>query len=51
MLNVKAATDTGTYKQQLPSSIWFLRTGILFSPKMLQVPKHFGESHLIFVLI
>jgi hypothetical protein len=42
-VSVKAAADTGTYKQQLPGSIWFLRTGILFTLKVVHLQKHFGD--------
>jgi len=34
-MNDEAATDQGTYKQQLQCSIWFLRVSIVFCLKIL----------------
>jgi hypothetical protein len=50
--NSEAATDQGTYKQQLRSIIWFLRNVIVFSLKTVpHVPKHVAEAHFMFVII
>jgi hypothetical protein len=51
-VNSEAATDQGTYKQQLRGIVWFLRNVIVFSLKTVpHVPKHVAEAQLMFIII